>query len=439
MILLPIGTNAPQRERPTVNYALIAVNALFFALFYILARMPGGQELAQIREGMILYPGSPYLFQFITYQFLHAGWAHILGNMWFLYLFGNAVNAKMGNVPYLFFYLAGGVFAGIGFSLTEMQNPVLGASGSIAAVTTAYLVLYPRTTVRLFYWFLVFMGDLEVGSILLIVGKMIVWDNIITADLLTAPGADRAIAYEAHLSGYAFGFVAALLMMLIGALPRDTFDIVALWSRWRRRRQFAGLYADSPVGRPLTVLREPAESQGWSAAETAAASGAAPPVSRIDDLRAQISQAIDRFDLATATKRYRELIQLDSRQVLARSNQLDIANQLTAEGDYPLAAQAYETFLARYGNGTTSQHVRFLLGVIYARHLHNYPRAIECLEACHRDMADANMARQCDYWLQVARSQGQPDQGPQQGSGQAQGPKDPSGPAPGDGQPAGNS
>jgi TolA-binding protein len=108
------------------------------------------------------------------------------------------------------------------------------------------------------------------------------------------------------------------------------------------------------------------------------------------------------------------MIQLDPEQVLTRTNQLDVANQLTAEGDYPLAAEAYEKFLERYGGGTTAQHVRFLLGVIYARHLRNYPKAIECLEGCRQDMTDANMARQCDYWLEVARSQGR-QEGPDGG------------------------
>lgn len=409
MFILPIGTDAPQKNRPTVNYTLIGLNAAFFLLFNILAKMPGGEELARMREGLILYPGSPDFFQFITYQFLHAGWAHILGNMWFLYLFGNAVNAKMGNVPYLFFYLAGGVFAGIGFSLTEMQNPVLGASGAIAAVTTAYLVLFPRSTVRLFYWFLLFMGDIEVGSIVLIVGKMIVWDNIITADLLSGPGAERQIAYEAHLSGYAFGFVAALFMLLVRALPRDSFDIVSVWNRWRRRREFATVYAEGPLGRPLTVARPAGEPQDRPSDPTPSIS--AGPSSRIDELRTRISQAIERFDLPAATQEYRELLQLDGQQVLARSNQLDIANQLTAEGDYLLAAAAYEKFLERYDSGSTSQHIRFLLGVIYARHLRNYPKAIECLTACQRGLNDTSMARQCEYWLQVARSQPEGDSG----------------------------
>lgn len=416
MILLPIGTDAPLRNKPTVNYILIALNIGFFGLFNILGKMPGGAELQQIRDRMMLYPGMPDLYQFISYQFLHGGWqqpvmslgfwAHILGNMWFLYLFGNAVNSKMGNVPYLFFYLAGGAFAGIGFSLTQMQTPVLGASGAIAAVTTAYLVLFPRSTVRLFYWFFFFIGDLEVGSILLIVGKMIIWDNIITADIMGGASGDRQIAYEAHLSGYAFGFVGALLMLLVKALPRDPFDIVSLWNRWKRRREFAGLYgpgspavAQMPVARPVQTM-----SIGQSSEATPSIS--AGPVDRMSELRTQIARAIDKFDLAAATRAYRELIGLDPGQVLTRSNQLDVANQLTAEGDYPQAAEAYEKFLARYPNGPTVQHVRFLLGVIYARHLRNYPKAIECLEACHPDLTNSNMAQQCEYWLAVAREQG---------------------------------
>ena len=406
MILLPIGTDAPLQNKPTVNYVLIALNIGIFGLLNILAKMPGGAELLRIREQMILYPGMPDLYQFITYQFLHAGWIHMLGNMWFLWLFGNPVNSKMGNVPYLFFYLAGGVFAGIGFSLTEMQNPVLGASGAIAAVTTAYLVLFPRSTVRLFYWFFVFMGDFQVGSMLLIVGKMIIWDNIVTADLLAGPGAERQIAYEAHLSGYAFGFVAALLMLLTKALPRDAFDIVSLWNRWKRRREFAGLYGPgAPAIAQAPVARSAQESQAWSTSETTP-SVLAGPHDLLADLRNQIAKAIDRFDLAAATRVYRELVKLDANLVLARSNQLDIANQLTAEGDYPLAAEAYEKFLSRYPNGAAVQHVRFLLGVIYARHLRDYSKAIECLQVCRRDLTDANMVKQCEYWLAVAREQG---------------------------------
>lgn len=407
-LILPIGTDAPQRRRPTVNYALIAVNALAYVVFNILAAgsLQGGHAegsyLLEVKNNLILWPDSPLLHQFLTYQFLHANWWHIIGNMWFLYLFGNPVNSKMGHVPYLFFYLAGGVFAGLGFSLMEINNPVVGASGAIAAVTTAYLVLYPRSTIRLFYWVFLFIGDLEVGSILMIVGKMIVWDNILMADM----GSEgRSVAYEAHLAGYAFGFVAALLLLAARALPRDPFDILALWSRWRRRAQFATIFREPefrpPVAEPARNVRE--------ALRMPTARPASGPYNEIDRLRSEISLAVDNFDLPKAARLYRELLALDPNQALSRSNQLDVANQLTSEGDFTRAVQAYERYLERYPKDSTARHVQFLLGVICARHLKDYPKAVQHLEACRCDLTDPGMIDQCRYWLEVAKDQGSPD------------------------------
>lgn len=406
MILLPIGTDAPRRMTPTVNYALITINAVAFILFNLLAQS-GGSRLMVMREHLTLWPGSPELFQFLTYQFLHAGWLHILGNMWFLYLFGNPVNGKMGNVPYLFFYLAGGVFAGLGFAVTGSQNPIVGASGAIAAVTTAYLVLYPRSTIRLFYWFFVFIGDIEVGSILMIAGKMIVWDNIISANVQTG-GVPSNIAYEAHLAGYAFGFAATLFMLVTRALPRDPFDILAVWSRYRRRREFVSVFAQPQFSGPAA---EPVQKGGgWALPRARPVSGSSS--SEIDKLREQISRAVDRFELPEAVTLYRQLIEKEPGQVLSRSNQLDVANQLTADGDFPLAAQAYERFLERYSSGTTADHVRFLLGVIYSRHLKEYAKAVHYLQLCRPQLSDKGMIEQCDYWLQVAKAHDQPASNP---------------------------
>ena len=366
-----------------------------------------------MRDGLILYPGTPDFFQFITYQFLHAGWAHILGNMWFLYLFGNAVNAKMGNVPYLFFYLAGGVFAGIGFSLTEMQNPVLGASGAIAAVTTAYLVLFPRSTVRLFYWFFVFIGrhpgrldpadrrqDDRLGQHHhrrpadpprgrppdRLRGTPVRLRLRVRRRPAHAPGPRPAARLLRHrLALEPLAAAAGVRRGLLAGAPGQAVDRRP--GPPARRGLAVGV---GPVGRPLP---RPAGSTSC---------GRRSPRPSTSSTWPQPHSTIA------------ELLQLDPHQVLARSNQLDIANQLTAEGDYPLAAETYEKFLERYGNGSTSQHVRFLLGVIYARHLHDYPKAIECLDACRRGLTDANMTRQCDYWLQVARTQaaGDTEQGP---------------------------
>ncbi len=318
MLLLPIGTDAPRKQRPTVNYALIAINCAVFLLLDVLAKAAGMGRLLELKNDWMLWPGSPLLYQFITYQFLHANWWHILGNMWFLYLFGNAVNSKMGNITYLFFYLAGGVFAGLGFSLTTQQGPILGASGAIAAVTTAYLVLYPRTTIRLFYWIFFFVGDFEIGSILMIAGKLILWDNVIAARIQTGYG-HETVAYEAHLAGYTFGFAAALFMLLVHALPRDPFDIMALWGRWRRRRQFASIFAEPEFHGPVVEETGTSSGGGWAFPKARPASQVAS--SEIDRLREQISRSISQFNMAEAARLYREMLKEDPEQVLSRSNQ----------------------------------------------------------------------------------------------------------------------
>jgi membrane associated rhomboid family serine protease len=105
-MFLPVRTDSPLRSTPYVNWALILVNV--------------GVFVAQLSNEWIdqhwaLDPSRPVLWNFITYQFLHGGPLHLLGNMLFLYIFGNNVNDKLGQIGYLAFYLSGGVFAGIAY------------------------------------------------------------------------------------------------------------------------------------------------------------------------------------------------------------------------------------------------------------------------------------------------------------------------------------
>ena len=111
----------------------------------------------------MLHPATPELWQFVSYAFLHGGIAHLGGNMLFLFIFGNNVNDKLGGVGYLCFYLAGAVFSGIGHSMVS-ATPILGASGAVAAVTGAYLVLFPRSMVRVFYWLLIFIDTVDIDT-----------------------------------------------------------------------------------------------------------------------------------------------------------------------------------------------------------------------------------------------------------------------------------
>ena len=209
------------------NYALLAVNVLVF----LFTDVVGGARGQQLKSLWTLYASVPELGQYITYQFLHGDWLHLLGNMLFLWIFGNAVCDRMGSFCYVLFYLAGGVCAGVTFAAFE-DNAILGASGSIAAVTTAFLVLFPRVHVTMMIWMIIITA-IQVPAMIVIVFKIILWDNIL------APGFDQSavsnVAYSAHLGGYTFGFCVAMAMLVVRALPRNQFDLLAVWSRWQRR------------------------------------------------------------------------------------------------------------------------------------------------------------------------------------------------------------
>src|SRR5688572_13975984 len=138
-MFFPVRTDRRLRSTPWMNIALIAVNAVAF----VATRQRLEQHDAEVVK-YILDPAQPQLFQFVTYQFLHGSPLHLLGNMLFLYVFGNSVEDRLGKVGYLAFFLAGGVLAGVGHAAME-TSPVLGASGAVAAVTGAYLALFPQT------------------------------------------------------------------------------------------------------------------------------------------------------------------------------------------------------------------------------------------------------------------------------------------------------
>lgn len=358
MLILPIGTDVRPRTPPLGNWIIIAANVAIFLLtdFFLGA---AGERLKNIYS---LDAARPELWQYLTYQFLHGDITHLLGNMLFLWIFGDAVCDRMGSLCYALFYLAGGVFAGVVFA-GSADNPMIGASGAIAAVTTAFLVLFPRVHVTMLFWVFLFLTTFQIPAMFLIVFKIILWDNVV------APALDRGVtsnvAYSAHLGGYAFGFLVALLMLVIRALPRNQFDALALWGRWRRRSgvggqtRFVGLRGARPVDVEELHSR-PLDSSS---------------LSRVDALREQIVERIADRDLAEAARLFGELLALEPDQVLPRGAQLELANFLAQQQRHEAAAAAYEAFLATYPNAPDAAQVRLLLGLIYNRYLHAPQRA----------------------------------------------------------------
>ncbi|MCD6378262.1 MAG: rhomboid family intramembrane serine protease, partial [Planctomycetes bacterium] len=153
--MIPIGTDRKLKHTPWINYALVAINVFVF-VFLQRAR----SDLPALRI-YLLHPNEPELFQFVACMFMHGGWGHLIGNMIFLWVFGNPVNDRLGHVGYLAFYLAGGIFAGIGYVLLSGTAPVLGASGAISAVTGAFLVLFPRVRVMVLLFLFYLLVPIE--------------------------------------------------------------------------------------------------------------------------------------------------------------------------------------------------------------------------------------------------------------------------------------
>ncbi len=305
---------------------------------------------------------------------------HIFFNMFFLYLFGNNVNDKLGTTGYVCFYLAGAVFSGIGHTLMS-NNPVLGASGAVAAVTGAYLVLFPQTLITVIYWFIL-IGHTELPALYFIAFKMILLDNVIARYT-------PHVAYDAHLAGYAFGILAMLFMLATGLMAGSSFDLWAMIKRWNQRRRYRDVVTsgyDPFTGRTTRPIK---------AKETKKTPAQKKHEERINELRNEIARRIDQRNLPAAAELYLELIRLDSTQIPPRQYLLDIANQLASENRHAEAAQAYEKFLTHYGSYEYAEQVELMLGIQYSRYLNKPDLAIKHLQAAAEKLSDPGQLKMC--------------------------------------------
>ncbi|MBW8001313.1 MAG: rhomboid family intramembrane serine protease [Planctomycetes bacterium] len=382
-MLLPIHTSIRPSRTPYLNYAIIAINIFLFFLThsYQQSTYGGGRALALVpwAENFMLNPATPFLWQFVTYAFLHGSLAHIFGNMYFLYLFGNNVNDKLGNINYLCLYLGGAIFSGVGHTIFHI-NPVLGASGAVAAVTGAYLVLFPQTLITVVYWF-IFIGTMELSALYFILAKLIIWDNIFEPRL-----SPSAVAYDAHLAGYLFGIIAIIVMLLTGLVETSHFDLWSMMKRWNQKRKYRDSAAAgySPAAAAKSVKSKQVKSPAQIKKEE-----------KVTQLKNDISSLISQRNLPTATQKYLELIDVDETQTPPQQYLLDIANQLASQDQHTESAQAYEKFLTKYPNYGHAEQVQLMLGVLYSRYLNQSELAIKNLEAAAKKLTDPGQLKMC--------------------------------------------
>ncbi|MBI9018939.1 MAG: rhomboid family intramembrane serine protease [Phycisphaerae bacterium] len=351
-MIIPIGTDNPLRSKPRVNQALVALNILIF----MYTGAPG-EHGTWAFDAYMSHPTDPKFYQFITSAFLHGSWMHVLGNMLFLYIFGNNVNDKLGNVGYIIFYLASAMFSDMGHMLTSV-NPALGASGAVAAVTGAYMVLFPKTYIHVVYM-LFFIGTMEVPALYFILFKLIIFDNVLQPKLYGGGN----VAYNAHLAGYAIGVAIPLILLSLKLLPHSHYDLWALIKRWRQRQNYHSTVKDYNPYDPAGKMRQKVNVKVTDSEYVN------PNQEKITALRAQIAEAFYANQLPVACEKYIQLLQLDNTHVLPQQQHLDISNTFVQIGRYEYAAIAYEIFLKSHSRYPFTEQVELMLGLVYSRYL----------------------------------------------------------------------
>ena len=224
-MFLPLRDENPSGKFALVNIGLLVANIAVF--FYQLTLTPHVFKAFVMANAMVPARVSGWVngattfeaafLPLITSMFLHAGFAHILGNMLFLWIFGDNVEDRLGSGTYFVFYMLCGIVAAIGQGLVQPE-PMVGASGAIAGVLGAYVVMFPAARVSTLVFLGIFITILQLPA-LIVIGFFIVLQVIdALAELrLTAHQATENIAYFAHL----FGFVAGILLLLLFRQRRE--------------------------------------------------------------------------------------------------------------------------------------------------------------------------------------------------------------------------
>lgn len=262
--MIPIGDSTRSRTTPWVTYAIILVNVAIFVWMLTLSTSLPASQAAQVRDfreqtesvcygfrtlptevdrficrwgfqpdefldnakGESEAPGSSrieVLLSIVTSMFLHAGWLHILGNMLFLWVFGDNIEDRLGHARYLLFYLLAGTAAALVQASVDPGSvvPVVGASGAVAGVLGAYLVYFPRATISVVIpFFVLIFIPLPVPAVVMIG----IWflQNLLAglATVSDAATPDSGVAFFAHIGGFLFGVVVAALFRRGGGHQR---------------------------------------------------------------------------------------------------------------------------------------------------------------------------------------------------------------------------
>jgi membrane associated rhomboid family serine protease len=221
--MIPLRDVIPSRTFPGVTVALIALNSLAFLYEVSLS----DRQLTAFVNRWALVPAYFSWVTVITSMFLHGGWMHAIGNMWFLWIFGDNVEDRLGRGRYVVFYLLCGTVAALAQVLSDPAStvPTLGASGAIAGVMGGYIVLYPRSRIITLLPIFFFVQLIEVPAVVFL-GIWFVFQLFggVGALMTTRGAPSGGVAFWAHVAGFAVG------ALLIKVFARPERAAVEWWN-----------------------------------------------------------------------------------------------------------------------------------------------------------------------------------------------------------------
>lgn len=384
-MLIPLGTDR-RLSRPTVvTHWLIGANVAFFVAQILLSAL-GPKQAESILQSIWLDPQGVTPWGFLTYQFLHGGVLHLVGNMIFLYVFGPNIEDRLRRVGFLIFYLVGGVAAG-GLHILFEKSPVIGASGSIAAVTGAYFVLFPRTHIKTLVFFFI-IGVFQIPATWFI-------GFAIAKDIFLSAGDATGVAHLAHIGGYLYGGGLSFALLASGRLRHEDFDLFNLGRQAHRRRQFksqvqkgAGPWEDRSGARRTEEQKQPMESKP-SAREEA-----------IMSRRREVASLIADGNISAAADSYTQMLREHGPVSMNQRAQLELANHFFQNDQPEQAARAYRLYLDRARPDAESARVKLMLGLLYTRYLNRPEDARPLLRKARSEVTDTQQRELAEMLLQ---------------------------------------
>jgi membrane associated rhomboid family serine protease len=317
MIPFPYADENPLPGKRLIVLSIIALNAAVFLKFHT--------QAAILAYGFV--PSDLETLRWVSSLFLHGGLLHLLGNMWFLWIFGDNVEARMG-AWFLPFYLVSGLAANAALWAVNPSSsvPAVGASGAICGVIAAYLILFPSAKVKCFWPFFRLRGAFISLSALTFGVIYILWQMV----LFWLHGDERGIGYSAHLGGAVFGL--AVGAFLRGLEPEET---------------------------PLVSGAAGREPERGSAGEQ----------------RSTIEEAVRGEQEEAALREYVSTVRKDPYFTLSAPAQLWVADRIARHGHPHIAKDALERLVLRYPDDPLAAHAHMLIGFIEETYYRDFPAA----------------------------------------------------------------